>query len=81
MEGGVDVEAGVEKQEMFSVLDELKGYGCGELEGVALTGFEIKDVVCPFGQLESIRPEAALERVVALSSAESVAVAVPGGLR
>ena len=45
MKGGVDVESGIEEQQMLVVLNELKGCGWWELEGVAAMGFEIKDVV------------------------------------
>ena len=45
MKGGVDVEAGTEEQEILFVLNELKGCGCGQLDGVAVVEFEIKDVV------------------------------------
>ena len=45
VEGGVDVEAGIEEHQMLVVLNELKGCGCGPLDGVAAVGFEIKDVV------------------------------------
>ena len=68
----MNVEAGVEKQEMLPVLNDLKRYGCGELEGVAVMGFEIKDVVCAFGQPELISAFAAFENVISLSAAQSV---------
>ena len=45
MKGGVDVEAGIEEEEVLLVLDELQGYVRGALEGVAAMGFEIKDVI------------------------------------
>ena len=34
---------------MVLFFDELKGCGCGELDGVAVMGFEIKDVVGSLG--------------------------------
>ena len=68
----MDVEAGVEKQEMLSVLVELQGCGRWGLEGVAVMGFEIKDVVCASGQSELISAFAPFEGVISLSAAENV---------
>ena len=45
----MDVEAGIEEQEMVLLSDEPEGCGCGELDGVAVMGFEIKDVVGSLG--------------------------------
>ena len=56
VEGGVDVEAGIEEKKVLLALDELQSCGSGELEGVAAMGFEIKDVVCALGEPESICP-------------------------
>ena len=72
MKGGVDVEAGIEEKKVLLVLDELQVCGSGELEGVAAMGFEIKDVVCAFGESELISTLAAVECVVALAAVEGV---------
>ncbi len=45
MERGVEVERGVEEKQMLFLLNELKGCGSGVLDGVALVGFEIKDLI------------------------------------
>ena len=45
MEGGVDVESGIEEQQMLVVLNELKGCGWWELDAVAVVRFEIKDLI------------------------------------
>lgn len=68
----MDVEAGIKEQEMVLLSDELKGCGCGELDDVAVMGFEIKDVVCSLGYPKSISPLASLECVVAELIAEVV---------
>ena len=72
VECGVDVEVGIEEKEMLLVLNELKGCGCGDLDGVALVGMEIKDVVGSIGELKPISPWAAFEGVVAETAAEGV---------
>ena len=68
----MDVVVGIEEKEVLLVLDELQGCGSGELEGVAAMGFEIKDVVCAFGESELISTLAAVEGVVACAAVECV---------
>ena len=72
MECGVDVEVGIEEEEMLLVLTELKGCGCGDLDGVAVLGLEIKNGVGSFGQSKLIDSWAAFEGVVAETAAEGV---------
>ena len=45
----MDVEAGIEEKEMVLLSDELERCGFGELDVVAVMGFEIKDVVGSLG--------------------------------
>ena len=45
----MNVVVGVEEKEMVLLSDELEGCGSGELDVVAVMGFEIKDVVGSLG--------------------------------